>query len=308
MTVEASGSRPPHMLQPELAVVEDADLAGQTSHSLGPDSTIGGLIDTDHFVFAGTSAGLRQVMHPEIGAAVEYMSNFREDPWDRILRSLYPISSSVTHPHPLARIRISRAIRDVHRGIHGKDEKDRRFNALSQDPFSWAHLTFVDALERAATDYTSTPASPELSERIYAEGMVWWKGYGFPMTSIPSEHSSFRQRFADAEINQLEMTPAAEHVIDLTANKKIPRLPFISPKQWRRNGWLLQKGLKLMAFGGLSEALREKHGIPFTSFDQVAFTGIKKAFQAGLQVPEAYRFNPPDTLKRLGVVLEDIEG
>src|SRR5579863_7755631 len=81
----------------------------------------------DHrLAFTGLSAGLLQLLHPAIGAGVADHSNFFEDPWDRIIRSVPLIMGVVYDPQAES---IGRRVRDIHRTIKGVDGQGRPYRA-----------------------------------------------------------------------------------------------------------------------------------------------------------------------------------
>ena len=88
----------------------------------------------------GPWAGSMQNMHPQLGAAVEEHSTFAREPWQRVLRSLYPIGGVVFDGD---RAPVTGAeVREYHTTIKGVDAKGRRYHALNPDVFYWAHSTF----------------------------------------------------------------------------------------------------------------------------------------------------------------------
>ncbi|UFS95820.1 oxygenase MpaB family protein [Nocardia huaxiensis] len=68
-------------------------------------------------LFLGRS-GTLQNMHPAVGAALQQHSNFFDDPWDRLLRSLPKIEDSVYDPPESG---AAARVRDYHRDIKGVD-------------------------------------------------------------------------------------------------------------------------------------------------------------------------------------------
>lgn len=265
-------------------------------------SAIGRLISDNRFVLASTTSGLEQVMYPPIGAAVELQSNFLEDPWDRILRSLPRIIGSVCSPR---REEIARKVRNYHIHIKGEDGQGRPYDALADDTFSYPHFTFVDALVRQNQEYMKDEPAKPSAEEIYGQTVTWYRGYGLPMAPIPPDYASFRKKFEGIRDNESEMTKAAAHVIDLTANRNVPRMPFISPAQWRLVGKPISEVLRLAAFGGMTEDFRRRHNIPFSEADQSKLNVVQAVIRntAG-HLPARFRLNPEAQLYLSDAALE----
>ena len=107
---------------------------------------------TLHWRYAGevrgylllVKAGLLQLMHPGLGAGVEHHSDFFNEPWERVLRSV-PEIQGVTFDWPHGE-RTARKIRDYHTHIKGTDAQGRRYHALDPETYFWAHATIWDAL------------------------------------------------------------------------------------------------------------------------------------------------------------------
>ena len=107
---------------------------------LGPNSLLWRYAGDTRISFLGGTIGLLQLMHPGIGAGVMDHSDFFNDPFDRVFRSLPPILGAV-YDGPEG-IETGRWIRDQHRTIKGADAQGRSYHALDPATFWWAHATF----------------------------------------------------------------------------------------------------------------------------------------------------------------------
>ena len=70
-------------------------------------------------------------LHPTIGAGVEEHSEYREDPWTRLLKALLPIIDTV---YAADGAEVGARIREAHRNIRGVDEHGRRYHAWEPRP------------------------------------------------------------------------------------------------------------------------------------------------------------------------------
>src|SRR6478609_4256788 len=82
-------------------------------------------------------AGILQNMHPAIGAGVDQHSDYFNNPWNRLLRSMAPILG-VVYDGPSAPA-TGADVRDFHKEIKGVDQNGRRYHALQPEVYYWAH-------------------------------------------------------------------------------------------------------------------------------------------------------------------------
>src|SRR5438270_4842868 len=76
---------------------------------------------------------LLQVSHPTVGAGVSEHSQFRRDPWGRLLRTL-DYSYTMVYGGPPAAAEMGRRIRSFHGQISGRRADGRRYHALEPEP------------------------------------------------------------------------------------------------------------------------------------------------------------------------------
>ena len=95
-----------------------------------------------------TAAGyalLLQVSHPTVGAGVSEHSEFRDDPWGRLLRTL-DYSSTMVYGGPRAAGEMGQRIRSFHTQIRGIRPDGRRYHALEPEAYAWVHGTLAEAI------------------------------------------------------------------------------------------------------------------------------------------------------------------
>src|SRR4051812_9828188 len=86
------------------------------------------------------SALLLQVAHPTVAAGVREHSNFAEDPWGRLLRTL-DFVNLVIYGGPEAAARPRRKLREMHRPIKGAHPDGRPHHPLQPRAYAWVHPT-----------------------------------------------------------------------------------------------------------------------------------------------------------------------
>jgi uncharacterized protein (DUF2236 family) len=101
---------------------------------LGPGSILWSIAGDPRGLLTGSAAGIMQLMLPGLGAGVTDHSNFFDDPYDRIFRSIPYIWGSIFSEGDEADQR-GRQIRDFHPDIKGTDDQGRRYHALDPEVF-----------------------------------------------------------------------------------------------------------------------------------------------------------------------------
>jgi uncharacterized protein (DUF2236 family) len=238
--------------------------------------------------------GIQQLLHPKIGAAVEYTGKFWGNPYERVGVSIAPIMNVM---YAKDSYEAGNHIRMLHEGIYGKDHKGRGFNALDPDAFYWAHNTFQDGVEILAEHYSARPFTDEDREQVQLESTTWYSYYGMPMGMVPADYAAnvdYRKHMID---DVLEMNPSAERALTAAVDRNPPR-PEVVPKAV----WILAKAalmpigetVGLLTIGELPEDIRHKFDIPFSKADQKHLDHIRTVITA-LSTPV------PDRLKYLTV-------
>lgn len=239
------------------------------------------------------SIGLEQLLHPEIGAAVEHTGKFWSNPYSRVAVSMDPIMAVVYAKDPRA---AGNHVRNLHKGIHGLDHQGHKFNALSPDAFYWAHNTFHRGVQNGAEKYTVRSLNDADREQLQLESTTWYSYYGMPMNMVPADYAAnvaYRRHMVD---NVLQMNPSAERAISMALDRQPPR-----PESLPRAVWFLAKTaimpvtevMSLLSIGELPADIRRKFNIPFSHSEQKQLDALRdatKVFWSAL--PDAVRYYP----------------
>jgi uncharacterized protein (DUF2236 family) len=158
---------------PDTCPVRDAAAETLREYApLGPDSLTWQIWGTWTGMFQGLWAGSIQNMHPKLGAAVWDHSDFFGERWQRLMRSLYPISG-VVFDSVVPGAQTGLEVRDYHRTVKGTMEDGSRYHALDPDVFYWAHATFwygnVRLCERFGPFLTE-----DQKRQLFEESKVWY--------------------------------------------------------------------------------------------------------------------------------------
>jgi uncharacterized protein (DUF2236 family) len=209
-------------------------------------------------------AGLLQLMHPGLGAGVEQHSDFFNEPWERVLRSV-PEIQGTTFDWPDGAV-TARRITGFHTGIKGLDGHGRRYHALDPEVYFWAHATIFDALYRMI-DLFDHPMTPAEKDRLYAEACEIYRAYGVSDRVMPADRPGFEAYFDRMCRQELEITPAARGLIEF-AKHPPATFPLVPAPVYRLLRRPTARPLWWIAVGTLPPVIRERIGEPWTGRDE----------------------------------------
>lgn len=135
---------------------------------LGPTSELSKLALDWRFALTGFSTGILQLMLPGLGAGVSEHSDFFDEPYERIARSVPRIVASIVADDSARR---ALNVRDYRREIKGVDDQGRRYHALDPQVFWWAHATFVRGFIQISDAFRHDHLAGEAREHFYAESV-----------------------------------------------------------------------------------------------------------------------------------------
>lgn len=266
---------------------------------IGPNSLLWKYLGDPRIGTTGMSAGILQLMHPGVGAGVSGHSDFFEDPWGRIIRSLPQIVNVVYSPNGVA---LGQQIRDYHTNIRGTDGNGRSYHALSPETYWWPHATFHHMVENMANRFEKHPLTPIQTDQLYGETTEWYSRYSVTDRPVPRTYTDFRRKWNGICENVLEMTPAAERLIDMVNHRTAPPFPDMPRWLWKSGAWLpTNEFIRIMAVGGLPEVVRNRFHIPWSKVDQAHLKMIEKGAIGMWQIMQnRYQDRPGDLIRTLG--------
>ncbi len=250
---------------------------------LGPGSELWKIAGDPRGMLTGSTAGLMQLMWPGLGAGVTDHSDFFEDPFDRIFRSIPPIWRSIFAEDETEGSREGHAIRDFHPDIKGIDHHGNRYHALDPDTFWWAHATFTWEFLRARELFFPVPLSRSRKRQLYAETVTWYRRYGVSDRPVPKNLEAFERRFHEICSHELELTPAVQWVLDPTNTRARPETPSLPGVVGPLKGVIRNAGsevTKTLVYGAMPDVLRRRFGFAWTNADRIRFMGLCSALRA----------------------------
>ncbi|GAB3442882.1 oxygenase MpaB family protein [Actinophytocola sediminis] len=232
-------------------------------------------------------AGLLQLMHPGLGAGVEQHSDFFNEPWERVLRSV-PQIQGVTFDWPDG-AGTAHQIREYHNHIKGVDGQGRRYHALDPEVFFWAHATIFDALFQMI-DLFDHPMSEADKEDLYAETRRVFRAYGVSDRIVPPDWASFLAYFDRMCREELVITPAARGLIEF-AKEPPATFPLVPAPLYRLLRKPSAKPLWWLSVGTLPAPVREQIGERWTDRDERWHRQVRRAVSVSTRfVPYRLRY------------------
>ena len=212
----------------------------------GPESVSWRLLRENAIsVLGGARALILQVAHPLVGAGVSEHSNYREEPWGRLFRTLEATSTIIFGTAGEAEA-AARQVWRIHGHVRGELRQDAgRYPAGTpydaRDPglLMWVHATLVDT---ALLVYDRYVAPLSLSDRAayYEEQKLFAEMFGVPRELLPETYLDFTRYFDDVVERELAVTAALKDVIDATLlNPLLPpparplRRPLAEAVKWQ---------------------------------------------------------------------------
>ncbi len=248
----------------------------------------------DARLFAASGyALLLQVSHPSVGAGVSQHSDFKQEPWGRLLRTLDYTSSMVYGGADLA-WEVGRRVREMHRRIEGVRPDGVPYHALDPGPYAWVHATLAESIVRGHRLFCSPPLLPAEIDRFWFEWRRLGRLVGVGDGDLPGTWPELL-RYFDAMVNrELEDTEAAQDVIGALRDPAAPPLPWMRDGVWRLLRWPYTRAGALATLGMLPPVLRGRLGVRWSATKELRFQALARISRASgpLMPPQARSFGP----------------
>jgi uncharacterized protein (DUF2236 family) len=218
----------------------------------GPESVTWRINRELVLLVGGGRALLLQVAHPLVAAGVEQHSNYKDDPWGRLYRTL-DVTTRIVFGDPKVSGKASRRLQESHVKVHGVAEEDgMRYDARDPDLLTWVWATLVDTSLLVYTRYVRPLSVPDVT-RYYEEQKLFAHACGVPEGHYPATYEEFRAYWDRMVDEELRVTEAAHAVAQATLNPSAPLLmrPALLP---------LSEALTLATVGLLPRRVREDFG------------------------------------------------
>lgn len=204
----------------------------------------------------GARAVLLELAHPLIAAGVASHSRYRRDPFGRLFRTLWTMST-LTFGDERAALRAARQLHNRHRPVRGVlSEPAGPFPAgteyAADDPFLklWVLATLIDSILRVY-ELMVAALSPAEKEDYYADTLRLAPWLGLSPALMPPTYADF-SAYMDAMLasDLLSVGPTARDIV--TA---LYTAPVFGPLAWRAS---------FVSVGLLPDRVREAFGFAWT--------------------------------------------
>ena len=164
-------------------------------------------------LLGGGRALLMQVAHPLVAAGVADHSDFTDNPFDRLWRTVDAALTVIFGDAEQARAAAAR-VTAVHRRVSGQRD-ETSYSALDPELLLWVHATLVDSSIESYAAFVRPMPAP-IRERYYLEMRRMGEAFGIPDELHPPSYAAFREylerTIAGLEIND-ECRAVARHVL-----------------------------------------------------------------------------------------------
>lgn len=244
---------------------------------------------------AGPRALLLQIAHPAVAAGVDEHSDFRADPWARLLGTIRSYLTIVYGTTRAARAEIRR-LNALHREITGPG-----YDARDPELSLWVHATLVDSTI-VANDAWLAPLSRARRAAFYAETRPIGRAFGVPEAMLPVDLDAF-EAYVAAMLEPggpVQVSSVARRLAEV-----ILRPPLAPIATWLPGGaavrpWLARIPVAAYAWtlwpavGLLPVRVRQAYGLPWGCRERLVADWLVAGWRAWRPLlPEGFRQMPP---------------
>lgn len=290
MTETPTAGTQPATTHHRSAGSEPASASADEPVPLGPDSLTWKYFGDWRGLLLALWAGSMQNMHPELGAGVEQHSEFFNERWQRLFRSLYPIGG-VIYDGPQAH-QTALQVRGYHNTIKGTDNWGRRYHALNPDTYYWAHATFFMSTILIA-DHFMGGLSEADKRTLFDEHVQWYRMYDMSMRPVPNSWEEFQRYWEHMCAEVLEDNKATRDVLDITKLDKPNALPWLPDAVWKLVRGTVARQFVWLTVGMYHPAVRARLGYRWTKWDRRRHRLVGRLVNAAFTlVPFERRYHP----------------
>jgi uncharacterized protein (DUF2236 family) len=221
---------------------------------------------------------LLQVAHPMVGAAVKDHSNFRQEPWKRLMYTLDYVYA-ITYGGPERAAAAGRHLREMHGAIKGVDPQGRRYNALDPAAYAWVQATLFNAIV-VGHERFGRPLRPDQVARLYREHRDLGRIIGVREGDLPPDLPAFRAYFDAMVDDVLEDNETVHDVLDSLRRPTTPTIPVLGDRAWRALRIPIAHMVGLATVGLLPPVLRDRFAITWNAAQEHELRALGAASRA----------------------------
>lgn len=145
-------------------------------------------------LLGGPRALLLQLAHPSVAAGVADHSDFRADPFDRLLRTLSAMAT-ISFADPARSEQSLAAVAATHRQVRGRGPDGRPYSAHQPHLAAWVHATLIDTALAVEQSWLGAWSDAE-RDRFYTDTLALARAFSVPAGALPSDRRAFDAWFA----------------------------------------------------------------------------------------------------------------
>lgn len=213
---ESSDTRSPYQSAADIADVTALPMHHPDSKYLryGADLRTGLFMSTRMFVM--------QVAHPQVGAGVGQLSNFKNDPWHR-LREITKSGEAYIFSGRDAGLEEGRRLRELHRDIKGIDNNGKAYHSLNPKTYGWVHLIFLDSIITMHQLY-GEPLSRREQQELFLQWQEGGRVFGLRDKDMPRDIDEYYLYYNYMIQAELEYNDVIDFILDV--DKAAPENPL----------------------------------------------------------------------------------
>ncbi|MCW2725063.1 MAG: hypothetical protein JWN35_1984 [Frankiales bacterium] len=252
----------------------------------GPDSVTWRVHADPSMALAGLRALLLQAVHPLAMAGVAQHSDFRDDPWGRLLRTAAYVGVTTYGTRAEAE-RAGARVRGIHERLAGLEpESGTTYRVADPELLRWVHCVEVESFLTTAVR-CGLRVSRADRDRYYAEQTGGSALVGLDPAQVPGSVAEMAAYFARMR-PQLRVTAEARRTAMFVLWPPMPTLVVLGTPA--RAAWISLAGA---AFAMMPRWARRLYRLPGLPTTDAAATAAGLAFRSGLLVvPERLRHGP----------------
>ena len=262
----------------------------------GPESITWRISGDARILATAGYALMLQVAHPTVGAGVAEHSNFRQDPWGRLFRTLDYTTIMVYGGHELA-AETGRRVRNMHKHIKGTLPGGDSYYALEPTAYAWVHATLADAIVTGHHHFGLRLNRGQI-EAFYAEWRRLGRLVGVRESELPENWAAFRDYFDRMIDEELVSNETVHDVVESLGAPAAPPLPLLGGRAWRVARLPAARIGRLATIGLLPPRLRDRLGLPWSRSQDLQLRALAGASRrARPLMPETARNFGPNYLR-----------
>lgn len=231
-------------------------------YAVGPRSVTWRIAgDARNFMGAGAALML-QVAHPTVGAGVDQHSNFEQDPWGRLLRTLDFVNLLV-YGGPDRAVATGRGTREIHKRIKGTKPDGTPYHSLEPEAYAWVHATLAETIVSSYERFVKPLHRWEV-DQFWRE----WRGLGRLLGvrdgDLPETWPEFRVYVDWMARERLERTASVEAVLRTLRAPVAPPIPRLPNTAWKLARIPAARATGLATVGLLPPTVRHRLGMRWT--------------------------------------------